>query len=391
MKKRLILVVLFLVISPLIHALDITPNPDSGKNSYLIYIIPAGGLYTNTGQAGVASTTDTSYSEINPATTSFQTISTLSLYHNDYISDSSIEYVSYNFQKDQFGFQTSFKALHMPFVGYNAWGAITSKQGTYSESIASFNTSYLVGKNFNWDGISFGTTLKLGYRGVSQAIYANQSSLSLAFDVGALAQFNFLKFYASRDKNFSVGVSLRNLGWEFVLSPDSLPSLMSIGLSYRIIRPVQILMDFNIPLDYYAYYGAIGVNVQIARMWSMQAGLLIQPDRPKLSIGSVVHLNRINLVIGYTLDPLSRLEMFDRFSIGITINTHDTKALLIRDNVQEQYLTGLNCYASGDLLRAKMYFENALALDPHYNPAEDMLSTVNKEIELSNDLMKMLN
>ena len=41
------------------------------------------------------------------------------------------------------------------------------------------------------------------------------TSLALMADFGIQSQFNVLKFFSSRDKNFSVGVVVKNLGMEF--------------------------------------------------------------------------------------------------------------------------------------------------------------------------------
>ena len=109
----------------------------------------------------------------------------------------------------------------------------------------------------------------------SNSIIANsgleQSGLALMADVGAMLQFNFLKFYSSRDANLRVGLSLQNLGLSFtgfgsssgIKLDDALPTMIATGLSFKIIKPLLITMDFKIP-----------VNLQTGRIYKPYEGAL---------------------------------------------------------------------------------------------------------------------
>lgn len=67
-------------------------------------------------------------------------------------------------------------------------------------------------------------------------------------DLGFLTRFNLLKSYVSRAKNVSFGVAFKNVG--FGVLDDPLPTLLTLGLSYSIIRPLKIALDLNVPVSF---------------------------------------------------------------------------------------------------------------------------------------------
>ncbi len=378
-------------------------DPNTGQNSFLILMIPGGGKYEGMATAHTAMALDGGYLESNPAGGSFLTSTILSFSHVDWIADSALETITFAYRPEKnenFGIGFNTKFLHVPFTGYNDWGARYNRYGSsavgwYTEVIATAAVSYNFFRSFYFGGVSVGASIKAGYRGVSASLEPGQSALSLMGDLGVMTRFNFLKTYAARDMNWGVGITVKNLGAEFINDPDPLPTYASLGLSYKPIRPITIALDFNVPFNLngekaekFSY--AAGLNAEIAEFVSAHSGVLIKTGKPRFTIGADVSLKNFTIQTNYTLDLASRLEMFDRMSVAIKLDLDTVKQLIIKDDVQELYLAGLEAYAEGNLQAAVRYFENSLSLDPTFTPAREMLATVQESQLLKEELRQTI-
>ena len=93
-------------------------------------------------------------------------------------------------------------------------------------------------------------------------------------DLGIMLQFNFLKFYSSRDPNVRIGLSVQNLGLSFtgfgndIKTDDPLPTTIGAGISVKFIKPITVSADFIQPINlvtpgtYLFPYFNTGVSVQ---------------------------------------------------------------------------------------------------------------------------------
>ena len=378
-------------------------DPNAGRNSFLTLIIPGGGKYEGMATAHTAMALDAGYLESNPAAGSFLPRSVLSFSHVDWIADSALENIAYTFRPenaDRFALGFGAKFLHVPFTGYNAWGARyasggSSAAGWYTEFIGSAALSYNFLRSFYFGGISVGAALKTGYRGVSAALAPNQNALSLMGDLGVMTKFNFLKSFASRDMNFSAGITLKNIGAEFIDTPDPLPSYTSIGIAYSPIRPLTLAADLNLPFNLNGAPAespgfAAGINAEIAEFLSFHGGILIKTGKPRFAVGADVQLKNFTLTANYTLDLTTRLELFDRMSVSVKLNIETVSRTLVKDDVQALYLEGLDSYARGDITEAIQYWESALALDPSFKPAREMLDTAGDLLRIEEELQDSL-
>jgi len=379
-------------------------DPNAGQNSFLILTIPGGGKYEGMATAHTAMALDEGYLESNPAGGSFLPKTILSFSHVDWIADSALETISFAYRPEKnedFGIGFNTKFLHVPFTGYNDWGSQYNRYGSsavgwYTELIATAAVSYNFLRSFYFGGVSVGASIKAGYRGVSASLEPGQNAMSLMGDFGVMTRFNFLKTYAARDMNWGVGATIKNLGAEFIDSPDPLPTYASMGLFYKPIRPLTIALDFNVPFNLNGetaekFSMAAGLNAEIASFVSAHTGVLIKTGKPRFTLGADISLKNFTIQTNYTLDLASRTELFDRMSVGIKVDLDTVKQLLIKDDVQELYLSGLDAYAKGDLSIAVGYFENTLSLDPTFKPAREMLSTAREAINLEEELRNTLN
>ena len=207
----------------------------------------------------------------------------------------------YTSRAKDLGYGVAGKFVYLPFTAYNDWGARVSS-GYYSESIATANVSYNFLSSYYFSGISVGANLKAAYRHVPAAIYSGQSALTGMMDFGVLSQFNFLKFYASRDRNLSLGATVRNFG--LYAEGDPLPTYASFGFAYSPIRPLTLAMDFNYPFSLTPSTNppdpwniASGLKLAVTNFFTVAGGFRYQGGDPRLSLGSEVVLNKISIIM----------------------------------------------------------------------------------------------
>lgn len=267
-------------------------DPNAGQNSFYILSIPSGGKYEGMSTAHTAIALDGGYLESNPAGGSFLPETILSFSHLDWIADSGLETITFAFRPEKnenFGIGFSTKFLHIPFVGYNQWGAQYDRHGSsavgwYTELLTTAAISYNFLRSFYFGGISVGASLKVGYRGVSSALEPNQGAPSLLGDFGVMTQFNVFKAYVGRDMNSSVGFAIKNLGKEFIDNPDPLPTSANIGLSYKPARPITLAFDLNFPFNLNGSTPgkiavAFGLNADIIKSVSAHTGVFVKTGR----------------------------------------------------------------------------------------------------------------
>lgn len=372
-------------------------DPHEGESSFLTLNIPAGGRYEGMGTAFTSVTSDIGYLDSNPAASSFVPKTELTFLHNDWISDTNLESIAYTIRGDKMGFGMAVKSLYLPFTGYDNWGdkmvdQLTggNRQGYYSESIFTLNYSYSLFRNYYFEGISLGGNFKAGYRNLSSALqlYPDQNALSLMGDVGLLTRFNFLKYYSSREKNAAFGITARNMGMELIENPDTLPTQASAGFSWYILQPLLISIDFNYPFNLDGseaelYSLAGGFDLAITDFFSIQGGYYHKQGLPRLTMGTMIGINEFTLVTNGTVDLTNALSKDDlRFSVALKMDFGDRGRKTRQEKIQELYLEGVDSFADGELLKAISIWEECLKLDKSFTPAEEMITTAKRTIDL---------
>lgn len=403
-------IVFFILIFPIfcgtaIYALDISgayynadgfldnlTDPNTGLTAFPSLLIPMGGRYEAMGTAFTAIADDSSFIEANPAGSSGLEHSVFSLFHNNWIADTNIESLIYASRIGYFGFAVAGKFLYVPFTGYDSIGSRVSK-GYYSESVIILNASYRFLASYNFYGIAVGANIKAAYRHIPSSIYEDQSAFSAVADVGILTRFNMLKPYSSRDKNTSVGITVKNLGIKTL--DDPLPMEATIGFSYSPLRPLTISGDFTLPFSFdYSKYPAeqwsfaVGTDITITNFFSIQGGFRYRGSNPRISLGAMITLGKITINANYTLDLTTQIG-FDRFSLASSIDLGDGGRNLTADLVDEYYVKGLDFYAEGNLLGAIANWEKALSLDPRFTPAATNIIMAKQTLELFTDVQSI--
>jgi Uncharacterised protein family (UPF0164) len=396
MKK--LLVVLFLIISTSCFA-DFSSfyssatslfsiDPNTGLTTLPILLIPVGGKYEGMGTAYTAYANDSTAIEINPAVSAVLPFTELGFIHHDWISDSNFEGLLYTMRLGDWGFGATAKVLYVPFTSYNDWGAAQAS-GYYSEGVLTLNTAYNFFSSYSFFGVALGVNGKLAYRYIPQSVAEGQSTIAGVFDVGLLTRFNLFKFYNSTDKNFSVGLTVKNLG--FTSLQENLPTMTTVGLAYSPIRPLTFDVDLNYPFtlnsDYPATvpYFAFGADVEVAPFVSLQTGFRVTGGDPFITLGTMVNVSIISFDINYNVDLASQ-GPFDQFSVEAKFRLGDFGRAALREKADELYLEGVEAYANGDSAKAIELWTEVLSIYPKYDPAKQNIEVVLKSLELQKQM-----
>jgi len=380
-------------------------DDNAGLTAFPVLNIPMGGRSEGMAGAFSAISDDVSFLEFNPAGSSMLEKSELAFFHNNWIADVKIEGIVYASRFKNLGFAAGMKWLYTPFTEYNYYGDRVSN-GYYSEGVAVLNASYNFLSGYYFSGLSLGVNIKGAFRimpdytddsdNIITGSGLSQSAAMVMADIGLLTRFNFLKGYASREKNASVAIVIRNLGPPALDEP--LPTVLNAAFSYKPIRPLALAFEFSLPLNLTdislseSPYGALGVSVNITNFFSMRAGVMVKPGSSRITVGSAINMNKISFDINYTLDLLTQLQPLNRISLAVRFDLGDGGRRLVSDKVDELYLLGLEAYSQGKLDDAKLCWEEALKLNPKYEPAReslDMLETREDLRQRIEDLYKL--
>lgn len=373
---------------------DFFSDPNTGRTLFPTLLVPMGGAYEGMGTAFTAVASGTSFMEANPAGSSQLDKTQLSFIHNNWIADSSLEAAVYSIRYGDLGLGAATKFLYLPFTAYNRWGDIDSR-GYVSEMITTFNISYNFMSSYYFHGLATGANIKFAYRSIPNSIYPAQSIFSVMADIGILTRVNFLKFYPSRERNFSLGATVKNLG--LPIDNEPLPSVLAAGFAYSPFRPILVSFDFNYPFaiglppaQWENWYIASGFKVQFSNFLAVHSGFTHRGANPRFTIGSDIDFDYMNLILNYTLDLTTQVSSLDRFSVEANMNFGDQGRAIVRQQVDEYYIEGLEAYAAGRLERAIDYWESALELDPAFQPASENISIARRALQLQ-DEMEALN
>ncbi|MFO7850133.1 MAG: UPF0164 family protein [Spirochaetia bacterium] len=368
-------------------------DPNTGRTVFPTLLVPMGGKYEGMGTAYTAVADDSGYIEANPAGSSLLEKTELSLHHNNWIADSSLESAVYTIRDNDLGLGVSGKFLYLPFTAFNEWGDRQSR-GYVSESVVTANISYNFLSSYSFHGISLGSNIKFGYRNIPSAIYPDQSIFTAMTDFGALTRFNLLKPYPSRERNFSVGLAAKNIGLPSEGEP--LPSLATAGISYSPLRPVTVAFDVNYPFaislpsdEWEKTYLAGGIDVRFTDFLSVHSGFTHRGGNPRFSLGSGLELEKMKINLNYTLDMTTQINSADRFSIEANMDLGDRGRGAAKERVEEYYVAGLESYAEGDYERAIKFWEAALDIDPSFQPASENIQITQRSLSLQKTMREL--
>jgi hypothetical protein len=362
----------------IVGVFDATGAQNTGLTVFPTLLIPSGGQAEGMGNAYTAVGRDVSYLDSNPAASAMLQYTELAVQHRNLIADANLESLLYTIRLDNLGLGASVKFLHVPFTGYGSLGQqLTTFR--YTETVATLNAAYNFFHGFYFDGLSLGADVKVAYRGEPNVtgLIENQSAFGIMGDAGMLVRFNFLKFYASRMRNFSVGLSARNFGPPVLNEP--LPSLLTAGVSYSPLRPLLFAFDFNYPVSLMSSVPAAGpgfatgVSVVFTDFFATQAGFQLKGGDPRITLGADVNLTSFAIHVNYILDMTTQFGALDNFSIQMRFNFGDRGRGARQRAIEIEYLNALDSLAKGDLNSTIQLCRQILTNDPSFDPARETL------------------
>ena len=382
-------------------------DPNEGSTSFRSLLVPFGGRTESLGNAYTGLCDDISYLRFNPAAGSIQKETQIALFHNSWIADSKLETLAFTTRlknAPHFSYGGYISCFYLPFTEYNFFGDRVSGS-YYTETIAAINASYNLFAGYDFKGLAAGLTVKAGWRGMPDysdndtgAIIpgsgAAQSALSIMADAGIIMQFNFLKFYSSRDPNVRIGISAQNIGVSFtgfgseIERDDPLPTTVSAGLSVKLIKPVTISADFVQPLNLFDLGTYLlpsfntGLSIQFASFVSFLAGFSLKGANPRISTGFEFEVAKIRLNMNYTLDLTTSLAPLNRISLSAKILLGDKGRSITDAQVDEYYQLGLKYYADAKWEDAIRVWEEALKLNKRFDPAIQGIQSARYQIEM---------
>jgi len=362
-------------------------DENAGLTAFPVLNIPMGGRAEGMATAFSAICDDVSFIEFNPAGSSMLEKSELAFFHNNWVADTKIEGLAYANRFKDFGIGAGLKWLYTPFTEYNNNGDRVSS-GYYSEGVAILNASYNFFSGYYFSGLSIGASLKGAFRIVPN--YADndgsligdsglsQSSAMAMADIGFLTRFNLFKTYSARERNASAALVIKNLGPPSLEEP--LPTSVNAAISYKPIRPLIFAFEFILPVNVAeislseAPSFAFGTSVNITNFLSIRAGVLYKAGSSRVTVGSAVNLDKIAVDVNYTLDLLTQIQPLNRISLAVRFDLGDGGRREKANKVEDLYLLGYEAYSTEKYAEARVCWEEALRLDPKYDPAIEGLS-----------------
>ena len=390
-------------------------DQNEGTTSFRSLLIPFGGRTESLGNAYTGLCDDISYLRFNPSAGSIQKETQVALFHNAWIADSKLETLAYTTRLKNiphFSYGGYISCFYLPFTEYNLFGDRVNGS-YYTESIAAINASYNLLAGYDFKGLATGITVKAGWRGmpdytdndtnaIIQGSGLAQSAFAIMADVGFMLQFNFLKFYSSRDPNVRIGFSAQNLGvaltgfGDEMKRDDPLPTTFSAGMSVQFIKWITVTADFVQPFNLYEpdsylipYFNS-GVSIQFASFVSLLAGFSLRGANPRISTGLEFEVAKIRLNMNYTLDLTTSLAPLNRISLSAKIMLGDKGRSITDAQVDEYYQIGLKYYADANWEDAILVWEEALKLNKRFDPAIQGIQSARYQIEMFQKIKESL-
>jgi len=321
--------------------------------------------------------------ELNPAGTASLKYTEIFFSHNKLMADVNYNTIAYTMRLNDLGFGLGTRILYIPFTHYDSFGEDVAN-GIISYTVITFNVSYNFLRKYEFFGLSVGGNFKLYIYGVPENIYPSQTSVNIAFDFGLLTRFNFLKAYKSYEKNFSIGLAIKNLGPFTYNEPP--PTAIAVGIGYKPIEQILISIDFNMMINYseltYKNWNVrTGFEWKFTKVSSLLFGVLISSS-PSFSLGVNLDFDDFSITATYNPDLID----VSRFSVSATLKLGDLGRSKKEAMLRKLYSDALKLMAESKYGEAKEILEFILKKDPGFTPAKISLENCNYQLKLEKEI-----
>lgn len=380
-------------------------SDNEGLTSFRSLLIPIGGRSESLGSAYTGLSDDAAYINFNPAAACILKDTQMGVFHNAWISDSKMETLAYTTRYKNFGFGTQLSCFYVPFTEYNLLGERTAGN-YYSETNISVNAAYNHIAGYDFKGLAVGSSIKAAWRSVPNFTDndtneiiprsgLSQSSLALMADLGLMLQFNFLKYFSSRDPNVRIGFTLENFGAAVtgfgtkLQMDDPLPTFIGAGISVKFLPIITASVDIKQPINLYhitqssLFSLSAGASIDFTKDFSLLAGLELKGGNPRISVGSELEINNTRFNLNYTLDLTSSVSPVNRISLSARIMLGDRGRQEEMNEIDKLYLAGLQEYYLGNWEEAIEEWNKILTIyNKRYDPAIAGIASAQSQIDM---------
>ena len=364
MRKVLFTLIMVLGTATALFSYTGESGPPMFKLIYGSRALSLGGAYT-----GVAN--DVYYMDSNPAGGDTAEVFKLSLIHQEWIEDANYEAVrlSRGF-KNQLFIGLGFTYLYIPFTYYDEYG-YGSGDYTISQCMGTLNAGYL----FRKYNVAVGANLKAFYNYVPADLYAGQSYMIFAADVGIISRTNILKTYIGPEPSLSAGVTLKNIGYSRTMG--RLPTELHAGVSYRLVKNLLLTGELVVPF-YEPIYGAVGAEFDIAKTFFLQGGVQLT-ENPMAGVGFGYRKKDFNINASYT----PSLAFRNMMSVSVEFTFGYSEGVEKAKEIERLMVEALDAYKERDYQKAMETADKVFELDPNNRRAKLLKKVIMKELKLN--------
>lgn len=361
---------------------------DYGNTFFPFLLNGYGGRQKGLSNAFTAVADDITTLESNPAGTASLKFTEVFFSHHKLMGDVNYDVLAYSMRFNGLGFGVGARILYMPFTHFDQYGADVGS-GMITYSVFTFNVAYNFLRSYKYFGLSIGGNVKLYVYGVPNNIAQNQTIANVAFDFGILSRFNFLKAYKKIEKNFSIGLSLKNFG--LFTDGEAPPSMVSIGIGYKPIYQLLFSTDFNYLISYSEFTWqnwsvSVGIEWKFIKNASLLTGITIKSN-PSFSLGINVDFEDFSISAVYTPDLIDLFQ----FSISASLKLGDLGRKNKKIVIKKMFADALRMMNNGDYLGAKQVLKEILKKDFGFTPAYKRLEICNKQLKIQNSIETIQN
>jgi hypothetical protein len=325
--------------------------------------------------------------ESNPAGTASIENTQLYFSHIKLLGDVNYNTLAYTMRLNDLGLGIGTRLLYIPFTHYDKFGYDIGN-GMITYTVITLNASYNFLRSYEFFGLSLGMNAKFYIYGVPDSIASNQTTVNAIFDFGLLTRFNFLKGYKTSEKNFSFGLTLKNIGPFTNGEPP--PTTVAAGLSYKPIEQIIMSADFNYLINYSAetyknWSVHSGFEWFFTKNASILAGFTVKSN-PSFSLGFNFDFEDFTLTAIYNPDFTD----VARFSVSASLKLGDLGRAKQSEIIRKMYAQALRMVNDGDYEEANTALEIILQKDPGFTPAKKTLKNVKKQLETQKSLDEII-
>ncbi len=365
--------------------------------SIIIILVSFSAVYSYTGEAGppmlkmiygsrvlslggafVGLADDVFYIDSNPAGGDTRSIYKVSILHQEWIEDVNYEAVriAFGFQ-DRFFCGAGFTYLYLPFTYYDYYGWTSGQSHIISQSLGIVNFGY----TFQRINISVGGNIKVFYNYVPEELYAGQSYLLFASDIGAIARTNIFKLFIGPEPSLTFGLAIKNIGYSGVI--EKLPIEVHAGVSYRLLRNLLFTTEIALPF-FEPIYGSLGAELDFNRRFFLEAGVQIK-ENPMFAVGFGYKREDFRINVSYT----PSIAFYNMISVSLSYYFGETKVEGRPKMIEDLLIKAGRYFRDEKYEEALEMVDEVLGIEPENRRAILLKDAIKVKMKLEEELKQL--